>query len=312
MKKASIPSKRPPLPSAASIAKTMGTPRDFLRFAVSQFRAAKLSHGHGTTSVLDEAAYIILETLDLPIDDINPWLDASLMPEERKALAAIIRERVITRKPAAYLTHKAYIRGMPFYVDERVIVPRSYIGELMAGDVLSGAEHSLIPDPQSVSSVLDLCTGSGCLAIIAAWLFDNAHVTATDLSKDALAVARINVRDHELQDRVEIRQGNLFAAVKGQRFDLIITNPPYVAKAEVDAFTPEYAHEPRMAHIGGKDGLDLVRHIIAEAPKHLNPGGGLLCEIGTGRDILEAEFPKLPFLWLDTEESEGEVFWLTF
>ena len=304
--------KHPALPSTASISSTLQTPRDFLRYAVSCFRAAKLSHGHGTTSVVDEAAYLILETLNLPIDDINPWLDAQLIQDERKALANIIRDRVTTRKPAAYLTRKAYIQGVPFYVDERVIVPRSYIGELLAGDILTGAEHSLVPDAESVASVLDLCTGSGCLAILATRVFSNAKVTAADLSKEALQVARINVKDHEVEDRVELKQGNLFDAVKGKRFDLIITNPPYVAKAEVEAFTAEYAHEPRMAHIGGKDGLDLVRHIMAEAPKYLAPGGGLLCEIGTGRDILEAEYPKLPFLWLDTEESEGEVFWLTF
>ena len=279
---------------------------------MSRFRAAKLVHGHGTTSVIDEAAYLILETLSLPVDDINPWLDARLLAAERKALAAIIDKRVKTRKPAAYLTKRAYLQGVPFYVDERVIVPRSYIAELMAGDLLIGASHSLIPVPHAVTSVLDLCTGSGCLAILATRLFPNAKVTAVDASADALAVARINVKDHDVQDRVELVRSDLFKALAGRKFDLIITNPPYVAEAEVKAFPPEHAHEPKMAHLGGKDGLDLVRRILREAPSHLAKGGGLLCEIGTGQHILAAEYPDTDFLWLDAEESEGEVFWLTF
>lgn len=290
----------------------METPRDFLRYAVSRFRAAGLAHGHGTTSVIDEAAYLILETLSLPIDDINPWLDARLLPEERNAVAAIIDKRVTTRKPAAYLTQKAYLQGLAFHVDERVIIPRSYIAELMAGDLLTGSGHALIPDPAQVTSALDLCTGSGCLAVLAAKLFPEAHVTAADISADALNVAKINVGTYDLQDRIKLVRSDLFGKLKTQTFDLIITNPPYVAAAEVKAFPPEYRHEPKLAHLGGADGLDIVRRIITEAPAHLNAGGGLLCEIGTGRDILEREFPNLSFLWLDTEESEGEVFWLTF
>lgn len=300
--------KRPP-PTKADI---LQTPRDFLRFAVSRFRQAGLVHGHGTTSVIDEAVYLILETLSLPLDDINPWLDARLLPAERAALAAIIEKRVRTRKPAAYLTNKAYLQGLQFFVDERVIVPRSYIAELMAGELLHGQEHALIPDPSRVGSVLDLCTGSGCLAIMAARHFPAAHVTATDISRDALAVAQINVRDHEVTDRVELIRSDLFDKLGSRRFDLIIANPPYVAAAEVKAFPQEYRHEPRLAHLGGKDGLDLVRRIIREAPAHVNAGGGLLCEIGTGGHLLEQEFPGLEFLWLDTEESQGEVFWLTF
>jgi ribosomal protein L3 glutamine methyltransferase len=296
-------------PSAASI---LETPRDFLRLAVTRFQQAGLVHGHGTSSVIDEAAYLILETLSLPIDDINPWLDAKLLPEERKALAAIIDKRVTTRKPAAYLTRRAYLQGLPFHVDERVIIPRSYIAELMAGELLTGSEHALIPDTERITSVLDLCTGSGCLAVLAARLFSKAEITATDISSDALAVAKINVQHYDIQSRVELMRSDLFSKLIGRKFDLIITNPPYVAASEVKAFPPEYRHEPKLAHLGGRDGLDLVRRIIAEAPVHLNPGGGLLCEIGTGRDVLEAEFSQLDFLWLDTEESEGEVFWLTF
>ena len=288
------------------------TVRDFLRFAVSSFREAKLSHGHGASNALDEAAFLILETLNLPVDDINPWLDATLLPTECKKLEAIIEARVTTRKPAAYLTKRTYIHGVPFYVDERVIVPRSYIGELLFSGLFGGEGYNLIEDVQNTKSVLDLCTGSGCLAILAAGIFPNAAIDAVDLSVDALEVAKINVREHDLVDRIKLHQGDLFAPLEKKKFDLIITNPPYVAEAEVAAFPKEYAYEPVMAHVSGKDGLDITRRILAEAPKHLNKGGGLLCEIGTGRDIIEREFPNLNFFWLDTEESTGEVFWLTF
>ncbi len=289
---------------------TLITLRDFLRHAVSSFRRADLVHGHGTTSVIDEAAFLLLETLKLPVDDINPWLDARLLPEERKALADIISRRITTRMPAAYLTRRTYIHGVPFYVDERVIVPRSYIGELMFSGLFGGDGFNLIDDPASVTSVLDLCTGSGCLAILAAGIFVNARIDATDLSAAALEVAAINVRDHGLDEQITLHQGDLFAPLKNRRYDLIISNPPYVARAEVAAFAPEYAAEPAMAHLGGDDGLDLVRRILREVPQHLTPGGGLLCEMGLGRELIEAEFPALDFLWLDTEESEGEVFFV--
>ena len=288
------------------------TVRDFLRFAVSSFSEAGLVHGHGASNALDEAAFLLLETLHLPVDDINPWLDAKLLPAEREKLANILEARITTRKPAAYLTKRTYIHGVPFYVDERVIVPRSYIGELLFSGLFGGDGHNLIDDPQGITAVLDLCTGSGCLAILAAGIFPNAQIDAVDLSPDALEVARINVRDHSMQDRITLHQGDLFAPLAGKKYDFIMTNPPYVAEAEVAAFPQEYAHEPVMAHIGGKDGLGIIRRILAAAPTHLNKGGGILCEIGTGREILDAEFPNLDFFWLDTEESSGEVFWLTF
>ena len=291
--------------SAATELKTI---RDMLRYAVSRFRATKLVHGHGTTSPVDEAAFIILETLHLPIDDINPWLDATLLKTERLKLTKLIDTRVKTRKPAAYLLNKIYMHGIPFYVDERVIIPRSYIGELLMNGLTPPTGESLAPE--NVRSILDLCTGSGCLAILASNLYPDAVIDATDLSKEALAVARINVKDHGLEDQITLHQGNLFAPLHGQTYDLIIANPPYVAEAEVKAFPPEYRKEPKLAHIGGEDGLDLVRKIIAEAPKHLNKGGTLICEIGTGRHIIEAEFPELDLFWLSTEESDGEVFLL--
>lgn len=297
--------------NASAAANQLSTIRDFLRWGLSEFRAAKIAHGHGTTSATDEAAFLILETLHLPVDDINPWLEATLLESERQALAEVIRRRVETRMPAAYLVRRAYIHGVPFYVDERVIVPRSYIGELMCTGIFGGEDAPLIEDVSQVTSVLDLCTGSGCLAILAAGIFPEAEVDAADLSADALDVARINVDDHDVADRVSLLEGDLFDAVEGRTYDLIISNPPYVAGPEVHAFPPEYGHEPVMAHIGGDDGLDIVRRILEKAADHLNPGGALLCEIGTGRELLVAEYPHLDFLWLDTEESQGEVFWIT-
>ena len=301
----------PDKPASSEAERQLSTIRDFLRWALSEFRASKVVHGHGTTSATDEAAFLILEALHLPVDDINPWLDARLLETEKQNLASLIRARIETRKPAAYLVKRAYIHGIPFYIDERVIVPRSYIGELLFSGIFGGDEAPVIEDTSNVTSVLDLCTGSGCLAIIAAGIFRDAEIDAADLSADALEVARINVDEHDLADRVNLLEGDLFVAVEGQTYDLIISNPPYVAGGEVRAFPPEYVHEPVMAHLGGADGLDLVRRILAGAADHLNPGGGLLCEIGTGRERLVDEFPQLDFLWLDTEESEGEVFWIT-
>jgi ribosomal protein L3 glutamine methyltransferase len=299
------------MPDATAAREQLTTVRDFLRWALSEFRAARLSHGHGTSSAVDEAAFLILETLHLPVDDINPWLDARLLESERSAVAEIIRQRVELRMPAAYLMKRAYIHGVPFYVDERVIIPRSFIGELLFSGIFGGEDASLIDDASRVSSVLDLCTGSGCLAILAAGIFPDAEIDAVDLSSGALEVARINVEEHDLVNRINLLQSDLFEAMEGRTYDLIISNPPYVAGAEVAAFPQEYTHEPIMAHIGGEDGLDIVRRILESAADNLNPGGGLLCEIGTGRDLLVTDYPHLDFLWLDTEESQGEVFWIT-
>lgn len=285
------------------------TMRDLLRFAVSRFNAAGLSFGHGTTNALDEAAFLLLEALKLPVDDINPWLEARLTREERVHLLDLIDKRVTTRKPAAYLVGRAYIHGLGFRVDERVIVPRSYIGEILMRGVLESEGLGLVPEPEEIGRVLDLCTGSACLAIIAAGCFPHAEIDAVELSPAALEVARLNVADYDLEDRVHLFEGDLFAPLKGERYDLIIANPPYVTAEEVAAFPPEYGSEPQMAHIAGADGLDITRRILAEAHNHLNPGGALICEVGTGREALEAEF-DLPFTWLDTEESEGEVFWI--
>lgn len=293
------------------VADDLFTVRDYVRYAVSRFSEAEIAFGHGTTSALDEAAFIVLEALHLPVDDLAPWLDARLTREERTRLAGLIDERCSSRKPAAYLLGRTYIRGVPFRSDERAIVPRSFIGELLAGDLFGESNFSLVPDPMAVNRVLDLCTGSGCLAILAAMIFPNAQVDAIDLSPEALSLAAENVADHDMDAHVRLLQGNLFAPVAGESYDLIITNPPYVDAQAMATLPPEYRHEPELAFAGGPDGLDIVRRILAEAPRHLTPQGGIICEIGTGKEILEEQFPHLPFLWLDTEDSEGEVFWLS-
>ena len=282
------------------------TPRDWFRYAVSRFREAGLVFGHGASEAGDEAAFLILEALRLPIDALDPYADACLLPHERQRLDELIGARIATRKPAAYLLNRIYIQGVPFYVDERVIVPRSFIGELLFGGLVG--EGGLIEAPEAVESVLDLCVGGGSLAILAARVFPNARVDAVDLSKDALAVARRNVEEHSLSDRVTLWQGDLFAPLGARAYDVILTNPPYVESAAVAAFPPEYAAEPKLAHDGGADGLDLVRRIVTGARAHLNPEGVLICEIGQGRPAFERAFPTLEAIWLDTRESEGEVF----
>ncbi len=281
----------------------LATVRDWLRYATSRFTAAGLAYGHGTETPLDEAAFLILTALHLPIDQLEPWLDARLTHEERQRLADLVEARITSRKPAPYLVNAAWIKGCRFYVDERVIVPRSYIGELL-DDGLS----AVVADPQAVGSVLDLCTGSGALAILAALAFPNARVDAADMSAEALEVAERNVADYGLGDRVTLSRSDLFAALGGKTYDLIVSNPPYVTAAAVAAFPPEYKAEPRLAHLGGEDGMDLVHRILKEAAGHLKPEGICVVEVGMGRETLETEYPDLPFLWLDTEQSEGEVF----
>ncbi|MBL8884137.1 MAG: 50S ribosomal protein L3 N(5)-glutamine methyltransferase [Hyphomicrobium sp.] len=278
--------------------------RDWLRWGVTQFERAGVVYGHGTDNAMDEAAFLILSSLNLPVDDIAPWLDCRLTQPERTSLRDLIEARVATRKPAAYLTRTAWIQRFKFYVDERAIVPRSYIGELLLRDGLA----SLIGEPGAISNVLDLCTGSGCLAILAAYIFPNAAIAASDISEDALDVARINVATYELQDRITLIRSDLFDGIPQQRFDLILANPPYVTSASVKGFPPEYRAEPELAHFGGADGLDLVRRILADARGYLSEEGILVVEVGQARAALETAYPGLPFFWLDTEESEGEVF----
>ena len=284
------------------------TPRDWLRYAIGRFRAAGLAFGHGATTALDEAAYLILEGLNLPIDSLDPFLEAWLLRSERERLEALIEARIATRKPAAYLLNRAYIQNVPFYVDERVIVPRSFIGELLM--TTFAGDNALTGDPKSVGRVLDLCTGGGSLAVLAARVFPGAAVDAVDISPDALAVARRNLDEHRLAERVRLFEGDLFAPIPGERYDLILANPPYVDADAIANFPAEYAAETRIAHAGGADGLDVVRRILSDAPDHLTPDGALVCEIGGGRDLVVRDYPDLPFVWLDTEESAGEVLFL--
>jgi ribosomal protein L3 glutamine methyltransferase len=279
------------------------TVRDWLRYAVSRFNQAELIYGHGTTTALDEAAFLILHTLHLPIDQLDPWLDARLLPAEKHALREIIEQRVSTRKPAPYLTREAWIGRCSFYVDERVIVPRSYIGELLR-EGLPG----VVSDATAIRRVLDVCTGSGCLAILAALAFPRADVDCSDISDAALAVAQRNILDYALQDRIRLTRSDLFTEHTAGGYDLILANPPYVSNAAMAVFPPEFAAEPAIAHAGGGDGLDIVRRILAQAGGYLTAEGTLLVEIGTGRETLEDEYPEVPFLWLDTAASEGEVF----
>lgn len=286
------------------------TVRDMLRHAMSQFARAGIAHGHGTTAAIDEAAFIILESLRLPVEDINPWLDARLMPDERRAILTLIEARIETRKPAAYLLGHTYIQGVRLRADERALVPRSYIGELLFSEHFAG-EAPLLADPGGIESVLDLCTGSGSLAILAALAFPQARVDAVDISGEALALARLNVADHGLKTRVHLKKGDLFAPIGKARYDLIISNPPYVDEEGMAELPEEYRHEPALALDGGDQGIAIVRRILAEAAKHLKPGGGLICEVGRCREALEAAYPDLDFLWIDTEESSGEVFWVT-
>ncbi len=289
------------------------TLRDVLRFAVSAFSAADLHYGHGSDNAVDEAVFLILETLHLPVDDFNAFADARLTAREKGLLGERIALRVEERLPTAYLTGRTYLMGVPFRSDTRALAPRSFIAELLRSPLFDGTGEgmALVEDPDAISSVLDLCTGGGSLAIFAALSFPNAEVDGADLSAEALSLAAENVADHGLEDRIHLFQGDLFEAVGGRTYDLIITNPPYVGREVMEMLPAEFRHEPAMALAGGEDGFDIVRRILAEAADHLNPGGGLLCEIGTDRELLEAEYPDTPFLWLDTEGSEGEVFWLT-
>jgi len=288
---------------------SLDTLGDIFRFAVRRFQAARLAYGHGTTNARDEAAFVVLEALRLPIDRLEPYLDLRPTPGERARLLTLIDARVSSRLPAPYLVGAAYMHGVRFHADRRALIPRSFIGDMLA-DYMSGGGVLPLGDAGKIKRVLDLCTGSGCLAILAALAFPRARIDASDLSAGALALARRNVKSHRLGDRIALHRGDLFAPLAGQRYDLIISNPPYVDAKAMARLPTEYRHEPRLALAAGDDGLAVVRRILADAPRYLTRNGALLCEIGRGQKPLEAAFPRLPFLWLDTEQSTGEVFWI--
>ncbi len=284
----------------------LATVRDWLRFAVSRFNEAGLFFGHGAGNAFDEAAYLILHGLHLPIDRLDPFLDARLLPEEAERLSNLLERRIRERLPAPYLTGEAWLQGYRFRVDPRVIVPRSFLAPLIL-------EHfqPWLAEPEAVTRALDLCTGSGCLAILLAEAFPNARVDAVDLSTDALEVARQNVADYGLTDRLSLHGGDLFAPLGEATYDLILSNPPYVNAESVAALPAEYRHEPALALGSGTDGLDATRSILRDAARHLNPGGLLAVEIGHNRAALENAFPQLDFAWPEIEGGEDTVFILS-
>src|SRR5438477_8499632 len=289
----------------SNLTQELSTVRDWLRYAVSEFNAARLFFGHGTTSAYDEAAYLILHTLHLPLDRLEPFLDARLTHAERERLEQVLSRRVNDRIPAAYLTHEAWLGEYRFYVDERVLIPRSYIAELLRENFTSW-----IPDPARILTALDLCAGSGCLAILLAYHFPNADVDAADISSDALAVAQRNVAEHGLQGRVNLIRSDLLSNLIEKTYPLIISNPPYVTAMAMEELPAEYSHEPQIALAGGDDGLDAVRTIVANSARFLNPDGVLVVEVGRNRQAAEAAFPRLPFTWLATADSADSVFLL--
>lgn len=280
------------------------TVEDWLQRTLARLLAANLHFGHGSLEAHDEAVYLLLHTLGLPLDELDPVLGRRLTEIELGKLEALVRRRIDKRLPAAYLTNEAWLGDCRFYVDERVIVPRSYIAELLRDEL-----YPWIPEDRKIARTLDLCTGSGCLAILAALTFPESRVDATELSMDALEVARRNVADYRLQDRVRLVQGDLYAGLDG-KYDLILSNPPYVDRASMEALPAEYRAEPEMALAGGEDGLDLVRKILADAPARLRSDGWLVVEIGHNREALERAYPSTPFTWLETSGGDGFVFLL--
>lgn len=282
------------------------TLRDLIRYGVSRLNAAQVALGHGSDNAWDETVYLVLHALHLPLDTLEPFLDARVLSEERNRVLELIDRRVTERVPAAYLTNEAWLRGHRFYVDARVIVPRSPIAEL-----LDEGLSPWVQDAQAVDSVLDMCTGSGCLAILSALAFPYAQVDAVDVSPDALEVARRNVDDYGLGDRLALHQSDLFDSLPERQYDVIICNPPYVNSGSMDVLPQEYRHEPHLALAGGADGMDLVRRILQAAPRYLSENGVLVLEIGHERDFFEAAFPELSPVWLDTEEASDQLLLLT-
>lgn len=285
---------------------TLTTVRDLVRFGVSRFNEANLFFGHGTQNAFDEAAYLILHTLNLPIDTLDPFLDARVTPTERDRVLDVLRRRQEERVPAAYLTREAWLGDFRFYVDERVIVPRSFIFELLKEQLSPWIEY-----PEDVGNVLDMCTGSGCLAIVASYAFPNARIDGVDISGDALDVARKNVDTYGLGERISLIESDLFTALGGRTYDIIISNPPYVNRPSMDVLPAEYQKEPRGALASGDDGLDATRVILRDAAAHLNKDGILVVEIGHNRLAVEEAYPHTEFTWLESEDGNSYVFMLS-
>jgi ribosomal protein L3 glutamine methyltransferase len=291
-----VPPSRKPAPPQTP------TARELIAAAAQRFRAARLAYGHGTLNADDEAAWLTVHALGCSFETLPDLIDLPVSAASVKRAQQLFDRRIKERIPAAYLTHEAWLGEHRFYVDERVIVPRSYIAELLRDRL-----RPWIASRRPPQTVLDLCTGSGCLAIVAAHTFAKARVDGVDLSAPALAVARRNVREHRLAERVGLKQSDLFNALGQSRYDLIITNPPYVGISAMRRLPDEFRHEPVMALEGGNDGLDLVRRILRDAPQHLNDGGWLVMEVGHYRPRVERAFPRLPFIWAETSGGDDCV-----
>lgn len=290
----------------ASAQEHLHTVRDLLRYAVSRFHQNDLAFGHGSDNAWDEAVYLLLHSLGLPLDRLEPFLDARVLPEEKERFLQLIVQRTTQRIPAAYLTGEAWLQGHRFYVDSRVIVPRSPISELLADNL-----SPWVADPDDIQNVLDLCTGSGCLAILAALAFPNAQVDAVDISASALEVAQKNIDLYELDGRLTAHRSDLFDQLPECEYDLIICNPPYVNSDSMQALPDEYRHEPALALAGGTDGMEIVRRILLDAPRYLRPEGLLVLEIGHEYEHFIQAFPELEPLWLATENSSDQILMLT-
>lgn len=279
--------------------------RDCIRLGAQRLKKAGIFCGHGTDNVRDEAAWLVAGALKLSPQETHAWLERPVTAAEQAAIEALIGARIATRKPAAYLLREAWFAGLRFYVDERVLVPRSHLGEFI--------QERFAPwlEPQQVHGVLDIGTGSGCIALALAYAFPDSRIDATDISDAALAVAAMNVQAHALTDRVRLIRSDLFQALGGRRYDLIVTNPPYVASGEMAALPQEYRHEPALGLAAGADGLDTIVPILAQARAYLNTQGLLIAEVGNSCEALQAQFPQVPFLWLTTTTGDESVFLLT-
>lgn len=287
-------------------AEELFTIRDWLRFTVSRFEESGVFYGHGTDNAYDEAVWLVMSALHLPHNTLENFLDASLTEQERRHVAHLIERRVTERIPTAYLLREGWLRGYKFYVDERVIVPRSHIAELLEEQLAPWIEN-----PELIQSAADICTGSGCLGILLAHAFPNAAIDVVDISPDAITVTNINISNYGLEERVTAIQSDMFKALKGKTYDLIISNPPYVDAQSMAALPQEYRNEPQLALGSGVAGLNHTHTLLREAPKHLNEGGLLVVEIGHNRDALLDAYPNLPFTWLEVEAGGEFVFLLT-
>ncbi|MFM2440274.1 MAG: hypothetical protein RLZZ349_1 [Pseudomonadota bacterium] len=282
------------------------TIRDWLRYAVSQFEASDIFYGHGTDNAYDEAVWLIMSALHLPMDTLNNFLDARLTANERSKLASFIDQRITQHTPTAYLLKEAWLQGLKFYVDERVLIPRSFIAELLNTDLSPWVEF-----PEMIESAADICTGSGCLGVLLASVFPNAAVDVIDISQDAIDVANINIANYGLDAQVTAIKSDMFSALTGKKYDIIISNPPYVDAPSMAALPAEYQNEPQLALGSGIAGLDHTHTILREAANYLNDDGILIVEIGHNRDALEAAYPNIIFNWLEVSSGTEFVFLLT-